>query len=92
MQPAASVEAELPLNYSFHRILHFLLLQLYFNTGLNEYVEPGFAVIRSPINNNKDVELHGSAFLIQTRKRMDWINKKLDITFNLYNLHPMAVR
>jgi len=40
--------------------------ELYFNTGLNEYVEPGFAAIRPPINNinnkEEDVELHGSAF------------------------------
>ena len=44
-------------------MIYFLLLQLYFNTGLNEYVEPGFAAIRSPINTNnnkeEDVELHG---------------------------------
>jgi len=39
--------------------------ELYFNTGLNEYVEPGFAAIRPPINTNiNNVELHGSAFLI----------------------------
>jgi hypothetical protein len=36
--------------------------ELYFNTGLNDYVEPGFAAIR-PADNDKS-ELHGSAFLI----------------------------
>lgn len=33
--------------------------ELYFNGGMNEYVEPGWAAIRPA-----DVELHGSAFLI----------------------------
>lgn len=61
--------------------------ELYFNGGLNEYVEPGFAAIRPGEN-----DLHVRHFLFQTMKPRDLTVRRQDIMSCPSNLLPMMGR